>query len=515
MSADSTARRLLVVVALVLLAIAAAVFDNPSGSRRPTAPPSEDTQIKVGAQDLTPPSKEGLSSALPVASSVNAASSTWFCGGGSGAADSPLASVIQLTNRATKSRRAVIRPYGSKPAFEPKLITIAARSTVEISMSDVTTDVQALVTIEVAGGGVTVSQRIGTADAVTAAACATASSDSWYFASGTTEKGASEKLVLFNPFDNLATADVSFLTEDGLREPQSVHGIPVSPGGFTVVDVAKVENRRKDLASIVATRSGRVIVWRTQTFDGSGPALGAGFAPKGISVTLGSPAVLKSFTLPAAVNGDGVSSRITIANPGAADATVKLTISPDDPATNGQPPLMTLKVPAGMVKVLEAKDLQQVPGGVPFTVTGRVSGGPVVAELWLDGVDPAVGHGADASVGSPVAARQWVSMMGLTAPALDQLSVASTGKPASFTVTVIDGGTSTRLNAPKMAKQVHAKGRVSVDLTAIMTEHPGATVIVEASAPVVVSRLQAGTDQLGLLSTLGIPVAGGLVAPAS
>ena len=515
MRTDSAVHRAMVVGVLVVLALLAGVFDKPSTLRHPVAAPSEAAQLQVGAQNLVAPSATALRAAMPVASTPSAASTTWFCGGGNATAGDPLEATLLITNRATRLTQVIITPYGTSGSAAPKNVDVEAATTVTVPLSSFRVTGNAAATVESRGGGVTVSEQIGSGTTVSVAACATSSSDSWYFALGSTELGAKERLVLFNPFDSLVTADVAFITDDGLRQPQAVHGLAVPAKSVVVVDPAKVENRRADLSAIVTTRSGQLMVWRSQSFDGTGPKLPAGFAPRGVSVTLGSPEVLTAFALPTALIGQGVSSRVGIANPGAKDATVKLIIAPDDPATNGQPSAITLKVPAGTVAVVSNKELQQLPPGVPFTVSGTVTGGPVAVEMWLDGVEPAKGHGSFAVVAAPISTRMWVAMSGLSSPTIDQVAVQSAGRKATFTISVVAKGIVSPVRGKGVATEVSAGGRASVALASIPQASGDVTVVVRASAPVIVSRLQAGADTHGLISVLALPVVGKFFPPVS
>lgn len=514
MSAVTAPRRVALLVGLVVLAVLAAVLGQPSKARHPIRVGNGDAPLQLGARVLVAPDAAARHAATPVASRLGAVSTTWFCGGGSPSSTGGLSTHLILVNRSADATTATIDFVSSSGRRHTTRVDVAGRTATSVDATGVGDAGSVAAVVEARGGGLVVSQRIGAGDTVTVAASATASSESWFFSGGDTQKGSSEQLVLFNPFDDLATADVSFLTADGFRHPQETQGLPVSARSLLVVDVAKVQNRRKDLASMVTTRAGRLVVWRAQQFDGSGPSLPAAFPPSGVSVSLGTSTALDHFVLPTAVTGQGVVTRIVLSNPGTVDATVRLGFEPDDPSTNGQPPNSSTKVSVGSVVVLGSARLRQIPAGVPFTVTGEVTkGGPVVAELWLDGAEPAKGHGTSAATAIPVAARQWVAPNGLRNPSLDQLGITAPANGATFTVSVVDGGRSTRVAGASVPRRVAAGGRVTVDLSAALAAHPGATVEVRASAPVVVSRLQAGQSARGLVTMAALPVEGTFSVP--
>ena len=512
MSGIGAPRRLLVAVVLLVVVVAMAVFDAPSPLRRPVPVSAAEDQPQIGAVALTEPNAAARARSIPVASPLRAASSTWFCGGGAPTGATASATSLLLANRGPQPVTATITATSTAKRNKVSTVVVPARST-ELAKLDVGTKGTVGAVVESRGGGLVVNQRIGGGRKVTVAPCATSSSTSWFFAGGDTQRGSSEHLVLFNPFDDLATADVTFVTPDGFRRPQTTQGLPVPGRSVLVVDAATVQNRRSELASAVTTRAGRLVVWRTQTFAGSGPELPEAFAPFGVSVALGATSALTHFALPTAATGDGVVPRVVIANLGTVDSTVRLSFDPDDPARNGQPPDATVKVPAGTVHLLGAAQLRQVPAGVPFTVSGTVTrGGPVVAELWMDGAEPAKGHGSTAATAIPVSATSWVVPIGLGAPSLDLLGISGGGRAATFRVEVLDRGRTTVLRGADLPRRVGAGGRVTIDLVEALKGRRGAAVVVTSSAPVVVSRLQTGADANGFVSIVGLP-SGSLALP--
>lgn len=500
--------RLVVGIALVALVVTAAVVDRPSTERVPQRIPDQSDIAQVGAATYARPSRTARDRSMPVSAPLGAASTTWFCGGAP--ADR---STIVLTNRAAYARQVIVTTVTADRHRAERRVGVPARATRDLSLDFAGATVVAAI-VESRHGGVVAQQRIAGPDTQTTAACATVSSEEWFFAGGDTQRGASETLALFNPFDDLATADVTFLTPDGFRRPQATQGLAVPGRSVVLVDVGKVQNRRSNLGAAVTTRAGRLVAWRYQTFDGSGPAIGKGQPPKGVSLALGSATPLTRFALPTASTGEGVQPRLLIANPGATSATVQLTFAVDDPATNGQPPPTTIDLLSGAVQEIGTDQLQQIPPGVAFSVSGRVvDGGAVVAELWFDGAAPASGHGSFAAPAFGLAATGWVVPVGLGSPGLDQLGVASAGRTARLTAWVLADGRRARVPLAGQPGAVPAGGRITIDLTGVLEDHPGAALEVTASKPVTVSRLQTGPDDRGLVSAPAVPIAGGLADP--
>ena len=360
--------------------------------------------------------------------------------------------------------------------------------------------------IEATGGGLAVTQRLTTPSGAVATPCTTRASSQWYFADGSTAEGASQTITLFNPFPDPVTADVSFITVDGYRQPPSFSGIPVSPGSVVALDVAKVQNRRASLATIVNTRTGRLIAASTQSYDGTGPKGTNGSPPSGMSFTIGAPHALGDFVFPVGLIKKGLGDRLSVANPGSVDSTVRLDITLVDPAVNGQPTPLVLHVPATSSVQLGPKSLRQIPAGIPFTVRGRViAGGPVTAELTLDGTDPASGHGTTTMQAVPVVTTDWVLTAGLEQPSADSLTVYSPGAVATISITAIDAGGHVLITSGSPPR-VPKGGITTLDLHSVLKSKPGATLVLHSTVPVSVARLQSGRDALGLSLSAGVPV---------
>lgn len=501
-------QRLGVVVLLVLLVGGAALVDRPSDERRPGRIPDQADIAQVGVATYGAPTSADRDRSMPVAAPLDAASTTWFCGGAPAST-----TTIVLTNRADRPRTVVVTAITSAQGADERRITVPAHGTRNLPASFAGEGTLAA-TVESRHGGVVATQRVGGDATATTAACASTSSEQWFFAGGDTQRGATATLALFNPFDELATADVTFLTPDGFRRPQASQGLAVPGRSVVLVDVADVQNRRSDLGIAVTTRAGRVVSWRHQTFDGSGDALPGGTAPEGVSLALGAPTPLTRFALPTAVTGSGVVPRVILANPGASTSTVEVHFAVDDPNQTGQPPPTTVELLPGAVEVLGPDELRQVPTGTSFNLSGRVvDGGAVVAELWFDGAEPAAGHGAFATAAFGLSARTWVAPVGLELPVIDQIGVHAAGRNAQIQLWVVVDGRRRRVALGDRPSTVASDGRLTLDLAALLDGHPGAVVELVATAPVTVTRLQSGPDGQGLVSTPAVAVAGSLAAP--
>ncbi len=89
--------------------------------------------------------------------------------------------------------------------------------------------------------------------------------------------------------------------------------------------------RKSQVSAQVEVGSGRVVVDRIQTFDGTNPAL------EGITLGLGAPVPAEVWAFPAGSVGEGATEQIVVFNPTDEVAEVEVEVRLDDPATNGVP----------------------------------------------------------------------------------------------------------------------------------------------------------------------------------
>lgn len=507
MSAMGRRRVVVMSVLAAMLVAAALVGERNDGVSVQLAPPATEVSDQVAGPPT--PTATDIDAVVPTASHAGAFSTTWYCVGGTATLDPPGPAVLELTNRGAAEVTARISAVGSDGTKVERSVSVGASATLDQPVGDLLAAPFVSAVIESRGADLSVAQRFATPADSGLSQCATRASTQWYFAGGSTDRGANEQLVVFNPFPDPATVDVTYFLSDGLRRPEKAQGIPVPGHATVVVRVGDTQDRVLMLGAAVTTRTGRVVAARVQTFDGTGEVGPTGQPAKGTSVTLGVPWAMRSFVLPDMLFAEGVSTQIVVTNPGPDDSTVRLDLTLDQPELNGQPTPITVDVPAHSWKLLGPTELRQLPPGVPFSARGTVtSGGPVVAEAWRLAVEPAPVRGVSFAAAVPVAATDWV--LPLTPPVAigDRLTVVSVGKQAKFTLSVIADGRRRSLSLPSTAPQgVGAGGRVSVDLSALLIDHPDAVVLVHADAPVIVARSWALPDALGVPLRVGYPVA--------
>ena len=221
---------------------------------------------------------------MPVAPPANALSSTWYCAGGTAASGGGADMGVAVANAGDATRSGTVTFVPNQGDAKSVPVTIPAASRVVLRAQDFVKAPFMAATVELDGGAAAAEVAVVGPLGDSATACASSASDHWYFAEGSTTKDAAETLFLFNPFPEDAIVDLAFASEDGRSAPQGLQGLAVRGRGLVAVNVGDFVHRRQAVSSEIATRVGRIVVSRLQTFDGTGPG------HKGQSLALGAPA---------------------------------------------------------------------------------------------------------------------------------------------------------------------------------------------------------------------------------
>jgi hypothetical protein len=329
------------------------------------------------------------------------------------------------------------------------------------------------------------------------APCASSASDRWYLANGSTARGASQVLVLFNPFPGDAVVDIALATDQGRDEPETLQGLPVPAGSTTRIALEDFVRRREVTATTVTARTGRLVVDRLQSFDAS---VGRG----GLSLALAAPAPAEVWTFPAGRHEEGLVERWHVYNPGDVDAVVTVEVVTD----SGEVPIPVERtVSARSQLVIDAAEAAVVPAAVGHSSTVRsINGVAVVAERELSGAAPSSRRGWSSMVGAPLAAERWLLAAGPGVDEVDERLVIFNPGPDSVRFSVgaqVDG----RVVAVDQLGDVELGpvARRQIPL-AELSDDPPVPLVVEATGPVVVERDLSPAVDPGITTLLGIPL---------
>jgi hypothetical protein len=353
--------------------------------------------------------------------------------------------------------------------------------------------------VELDGGDVVVEHQINGPLGVSTAPCASAASERWYLAEGSTAReGANPEdrllLALYNPFPEDAIVDLSFTHEAGRSVPSDFTGLVVKGGALRVVNVGDHVRRRAHIAMTAVARSGRIVIDRLQFRNGTN---------KGMSLALAATGPGTTWYFPEGLVADGVTESFHLYNPTAEEASVSIELALEEGAAE---PFDLTVPPRGRLTVV-AGDEERVPRGVGHAATVvSLNDVPVVAERSVVATSPAPRVGVADSLGARRTADRWVLAAGAASATVDEWVIVLNPGPRDATVKVraLAAG---QLLAPESLPPLEVKAGRRVAIRA--TEHfsrDDLALLVESTSPVVVERGVYLVGSAGVALSSGIPL---------
>ncbi len=447
--------------------------------------------------EQAPSDSDATQALMPVASPPHAVSSAFYCAGGTATTNGQFDSTIVVANPNPTPTTATVTVYPAaapgdaagaaavaalKPVSTSLPVGAAARAT--LRLGSVQQSPFAAAVVETSSPGVAVEHETVGKTGMSSSPCASAASATWLLPTGTTTKDAHEFLAVFNPFAADAVLDVTFQTSDGFRSPDDLQGLPVVAGSLQIVDVTAEVPRVEQLATFVSARSGRVIVDRLQTFDGTDPN-----HPAGSTATLAAPSAASVWVFGHGRVDDSLHETFTVVNPGDQQAEVQAEVALDDPQTNGVVDPIPVSVPPHSYTQLAMQDQTRVPKGVGHSVTVRSIAGPdVVVERVLASIGATGQEGYAPTIGAPLQATRWLFADGNTHGAHEVLAVFNPQADTILrvSVTLLANGQLTPVDGLQDL-EVAAGGRMTLDLGQQL-DRPDVSVIASTTLPSVVER---------------------------
>lgn len=473
-------RRLQVFAALVALAVAGAVLDR--------IPRTADDRAVSATQVAT----------MPVAAPPTSLSSTWFCAGGMATPDAVEGMVadgtVVIANASERALTGTITvvPSEGEPVTAP--VEVGPRSRARVPLRSVAVAPYASALVELDGGAVVVEHEIAGPLGFSTAPCASAASDRWYLAEGSTAREDSMRLAIFNPFPEDAIVDLAFSTDQGRAVPSDFTGLVVKGGRLLIVKVEDHVRRRTNVSTTAVARSGRIVVDRLQLRGG---------AAKGISLALAAPSPDTRWFFPEGLVSAGLTERYHLYNPTADEAEVSIELNLDEGAA--EPFDLTIP-PRGRVTV-DASAEERVPRDVGHAATVvSLNDVPVVAERSVVAIAPAARIGIADTLGARRTARSWVLASGGATDTLDEVVVVMNPGTTDAVVSLrgLVGGQ--LLDVETLQDLPLPAGR---RLALRLTDHikrEDLPLLVQSSVPVVVERGLYGVSGPGIALSSGIPL---------
>lgn len=423
---------------------------------------------------VAPPRAVGGSADPAVVPPAGALSTAWYCAAGSADRGGGTDETVYVANLSTSVVRATVTVLpGGEDAPRARSIRLGAYERGRVRVGDVLATASPGVVVEVSGGQAVVEHEVRGPTDVAMGACSHEPARVWRFASGTTVKGSTLTLDLFNPYGDDAIVDVSFVTDAGTVEPSDVQGFVVERRSKARVSVTDLVPRQEHVAAIVRARTGRIVAEQVATADGTA-------GPAGVGVTLGVTRARRSWTLPFGASGSGTTTALVLANDALAPARVSVsvvlpgegTLAPDD-----------LVVPSRSVVVVE-------PGGRTGAFDGfalRVrSDRRIVADVTEAAGAGAEGRGTALAGPATRGSRRWALAGSPSDTATALTAVNLSGRPLTVEVRARTAGDpQSPSSAPAFA--VPAGRSVRIDLASLGIR-PDQVLEVVADGPIVVGR---------------------------
>ncbi|MGH9018910.1 MAG: DUF5719 family protein [Acidimicrobiales bacterium] len=447
----------------------------------------------AGTGTTAPAVPGGVGDASASATTVTPAgaeSSAWFCSGSTGTAGVAPGALL-LANATPRPVTGTATTLTAAAAGPPVPFTARARAqTVAQPGAAISGSAMLGSSLVLSGGGVGITQVMGSPLGATAAACASRTSRRWYFADASTSPGDTVMLSLFNPTDTIAVVDVSFVSAAGVLAPPAYQGVDLA--GDTMVDenVGVHVPGVAHFATVVTTLSGAVVATEVQTAGQAGDG--------GASTTLGaaSPAAVWSFAENTDVPSGSTVFHLFNPSSTAARVTVRFGFS------RGAAEPLVVVVPADGVEALSTDKVTRIPRSTAFAatfVTARSTGIVVDRQVVAPPGSAAPEQGTTAGV--PGGSDRWL-LPAADVPAMGvaSLAVVDLGRrPVAVTLTTLSGvpqrtvagfdGRTVRPDLPlvvvpaagsaigSVPLELRASGPVAVEMDATPAGSPGVSVL--------------------------------------
>jgi hypothetical protein len=266
------------------------------------------------------------------------------------------------------------------------------------------------------------------------------------------------------------------------------------------VSITDQVRRRTAVAGTVTARSGRVVLGRLQTYDGSS-------GPNGFTSGVAAPSAQKVWWFPDGRRVPNVSERVVVYNPGPNPAEVDIEVRPPNSSSDDNPDLATLQSLSLSPFSETAYDVTgdaTVADGVHSIVVSSANDTPIVVERVTNLVAKSGTRGVSSMLGSRLTANRWLLATGSASDTVVEEVTILNDNDADATVklsTLEPDGTKA-LGEPLT---VPGGGFVQVRVNDLIDRTP-VTILAESDKPVVVERGLVFKGEVGTSRQLGVPL---------
>lgn len=473
--------RLPALVVIIALIVGAFVFQVQNGEEV--------------SQSKEPLAYSELSFGLPL---EETSGDVWFCLGPTSKLDGVNDQTINITNLGligTEGLKWTISD--SEGNVAERSIQVEGKSQLEILTSQEKDTAEYVgVTLEAPAGDILVDQYLEASEysGLDRGFCGTTTSSSWAVPWGTTERpGVKQTLLLYNPFQATAVADLLFVGDQGLRETLDSQGIVVPGRSVVAYELTERIPDTPLLSSYIEARTGQLVVSGLSIADGTAPS-----GIKGLSIVPGSPEIGGDLFLPGS-DGEQPPGAVVVVNPSQLVVEGELVVRPGDPDLFVEPFGFVLR--SGQRQVIELSEHSRLEGIGPYSLYIRSLDNSNLAASYIQRFTPnpisedsevATTTGLDVLPAVGYGATYWLTKV-----------LGSPGNPAKLTIfnpslksiAAINLRTEDEVMLPD-SFELDPGDRATLDLdTSVLIE-------VESSSPVIVITEWVGPE--GMTSDYGI-----------
>jgi Family of unknown function (DUF5719) len=437
----------------------------------------------------------------------DASSTAWYCAEGTSTSDGRADETVIVASLSQSSIDVTITVMpGGDAAPATRRLRLAPDEETRVRVADILETPEPGVVVEIDGGRAVVSHQLVHGEDFAVEPCTRTAGPDWYFAAGTTVEGSEHYLAFFNPFGDDAIVDVEFVTDSGVQQPDGLQALVIPRRTRVTVAVQDFVPRQERIATRVHARVGRVVVERSQIFDGTVPDTGP--TREGLAVSLGARSPAQVWRIPAGTTENGGTGSVALANFTGSDARVQVQVVL---VGEGSLPPETVSVPSRGVTVTDVTT--RVPLGTPYAVvaTARDDHGrrvPVVAELMTSWAPSSPTTGVGTTLGTTVTARRWV----IPQPDVDAEAFLTVLNPGGAPVTAeilpasfIDR----RSGATSEPELAIAPGKAKIQRIVLRGSETDGALVVTADHPIVVGLTVLGDAGASVSTAIPDPSYGG------
>jgi len=445
----------------------------------------------VPRASIVPAASAGGSIDGPSVPGRGAVSAAWYCPEGTSTSDGRASETVIIGNLAHHPIDIELTVMTGTHAQKTRRFTVDTLAQRRLAIADVVAAPEPGVVVEVFGGQAVVEHEVRGNGDIAVGPCTRQASRHWYFADGSTDRGAESWLALFNPFGDDAIVDVRFVTDAGMQAPAETQALVVPRRSRVSVAVQDLVRRQPNVAISVVARTGRVVAELSQRFDGTDPR-------KGIAVSLGVTGGAREWRFPSGNAESGAAQSVSIANFSSRPTQVDVSVVGAGGGT-GQPERVDLRAD-GVTRVELGSSVSI---GTEYALKVRaVRNVAIVAEAFGAWATPSPVTGVASTPGSATIARRWAFAVGRLRDEDDALISAWNVGSQPITVQLYAytaGDPNSPTSAPAAA--VPPGERVTFSLRE-RSIRPDQVLVVGADGPIVVGRQVIGG---GVSLALGIP----------